>query len=159
MEMEIKELEEEKKAIESETDLYNYLNHAIEFNYYTGAYWSHVYNKNNELEEIIDGFNFSDEYIYYLAFYADSNGDIFFNYPIIDNLEKDKINYLIEYMDFLTYEQFQDVYIIEKMEFITEIFEIPEQLEYYIDYGMLERDITINAHIDSLNNDYFIILE
>lgn len=163
----LKELEESKHNITQIKDLIKYLTWAITHNYYTGSYWSYLYNFNNELEDIISSFNLEDEYLKYLAHYCDSRGDIFIyskyapdNYAPTGSELEDKIRFITEHYDrILTPSEFDNFFIVDKEEYVKEVYQIPAELEYFIDYKKLYSAISWDEGIEELNNDSFIIFE
>ena len=161
------ELEEAKHNINNIDDLINFLEFAISHNYYTGHYWDNIYNFNNELEEIVLNLNLEPEYEQYITEYADRNGDIFIfnkyepgNYAEPGSLEADKIKFIISYYErLLTPDEYEDIYVLDKFEYINECYSIPEHLESYINYDKIAYDLSINPGTEELNQDYFIIFE
>ena len=163
----IKELEAAKHDINNIDDLISFLEFAISHNYYTGNYWDNIYNFNNELEEIVLNMDLEEEYIIYLSHACDAKGDIFIfnkydpaNYAELGSLEDDKIKFITSYYDkILTPEEYEEIYIFDKMDYINECYSIPEHLESYINYDSIAYDLLFNEYIDELNQDYFIIHE
>ena len=160
----IKELEDEKHNIKNIKDLISFLNFAISHNYYTGNYWSYIYNFNNELENIVLNLELDEDYLKYLTHYADAKGDIFIyskfdgdNYAATGSELDDKIKFISEYYErILTPEEFDSIYILDKYYYVKEIYDIPERLESFINFNQIYKELTWNDGIEELNAESFI---
>lgn len=163
----LKELEESKHNIKNVDDLIKFLGWAISHNYYTGSYWNYLYNFNNELENIVLSLELEDEYLKYLTHYADAKGDIFIfskfdfdHYAATGSELDDKIKFISTHYDrILTPEEFNSFTILDKFDHVNEVYQIPEHLQYFIDYEKIYNQITWDEGIEELNKDSFILFE
>lgn len=161
------ELEESKHNIKCVDDLLKFLTWAINHNYYTGNYWSYLYNFNNELEEKVLSLNLDEDYLKYLTHYADAKGDIFIfskfnfeNYAATGSELEDKIKFICaHYEKILTPKEFNSFNIVDKFDYVTECYNIPENLQCFIDYEKLYNQTAWDEGIEELNDESFILFE
>lgn len=163
----LKELEDSKHNIKNVDDLIKFLGWAISHNYYTGSYWNYLYNFNNELENIVLSLGLDDEYLKYLTHYADAKGDIFIfskfnfdNYAATGSELDDKIKFISSHYDrILTPEEFNSFTVLDKYDYVTEVYQIPEGLTCFIDYDKLYKQTAWDEGIEELNDESFILFE
>ena len=162
------ELEADKKSIESLDDLLDYLDFAISHNYFTGHYCVDLYNFDSELEDIVKDVITDDAYFNYLVQYCDTQGDIFIlsdSSELIAIEEGNKYNPVLQYVfdnydRFLTQEELDNIYFYDEyaaIDYINEIYEIPEDLEYFVDYEKIINNLCYDPLIASVSDDSFII--
>lgn len=160
-------LENQKTAIETEEDLMNYLETAIDHNYYTGSYWNDLYNFNKELENIVQEVITDENYFNYIVEYADRKGDIFIltdSNELIEIEKENKNNPILKYVfenydRILTPEELDNIYYYDETEaiyYINEIYQIPERLESFIDYKHIIREFRHDPFTYLLNETEFI---
>lgn len=163
----IKELEENKHNIKNLDDLLNFLNWAINHNYFTGNYWNYLYNFNKELENIVLSLNLDEDYLKYITYYCDAKGDIFIfskfdfdNYAQTGSELDDKIRFISDhYNRLLDQDEFNSFTIVDKFDFVTEVYQIPDRLQWFVDYEKIYNQITWDNGIEELNSNSFILFE
>ena len=163
----LRELEEDKHNIENVDGLLKFLGFAISHNYYTGSYWSSLYNFNDELEKIVLSLNLDDDYLKYLTHYADAKGDIFIfskfnydNYAATGSELDDKIKFISAHYDrILTPAEFESVSVMDKYDYAQEVYQIPDGLECFIDWGRMYQQLAWDEGIEELNDDSFILFD
>lgn len=164
----LRHIEAGKENIETVTDLIKWLDMAISHNYYTGHYWSDLYNYNNELEEIVTTIISDNNYLSYLIDYSDRKGDIFL---LVDSEETIKyesnqseiVQYVLNtYDEILTPEQFNRIIYYDNtavLYYIDELYQIPEHLESFINYSDIIYELTQGAEYTEAGHEGLIFDE
>ena len=158
-------IESGKENINNVTDLIKWLNMAISHNYYTGHYWSDLYNYNNELQELVTTIISDNNYLSYLIEYSERKGDIFILNNEIPELENQSeiVEYSLNmYDEILTPEQFNRIIYYDNSEvlyYIDELYQIPEHLESFINYQNIIDELTQGSEYTEAGKDGLIFDE
>lgn len=162
------ELEADKKSIESLDDLLAYLDFAISHNYYTGHYWNSLYNYDSELERITKKVVSDKLYFNYLVHYCDMKADIFIlndSSELLRIESENEDNHVLQYVfdnydELLTQDELDNIYFYDEyaaFDYINEIYEISESLQYYINYDKIFNELSYDDIITLISDDTFII--
>jgi len=152
--------------VNDEKTLIKWLEFATSHNYYCGSVWDTIYNEHKELEQKVKNIIKDNEYLTYLTIKADYSDIFLFKDSSelieIEKQETPKITHALRYKQFLTLEQFNNIYHYNEQEsgvLINEMFSISEAVRYFVDYDKIIDNLDYDEYYFSINNNKELIFD